>query len=243
MNIVSPSQKTVEKKPDSQTAKHLLPTMPYYYAALEPHIDERTMVLHHSKHHAAYVEKLNAALAKFPELQDKPALWLLLNLDKIPESIRDAVHHNAGGHVNHSLFWKSMSPTSAGTPLGSLADAITHDFGSFEIFKERFVEAGIAVFGSGWVWLVRTQSEGGKLSIVATAGHDHPLMQGHYPLLLNDVWEHAYYLKHENRREEYLRGWWSVVDWSEVSNRYQRSESSAAQRWENEGGHLLKPSL
>jgi Fe-Mn family superoxide dismutase len=207
--------------------KHLLPPLPYDAAALEPHIDARTMLLHHGKHHASYVEKLNEALQAFPDLQEKTALWLLLNWGKLPEAIGVTVRNNAGGHVNHSLFWQAMSAAGGGAPAGPLAEAIRHDFGSFELFKARFDQAGAALFGSGWVWLTRAQTNGGRLEVITTPGHDHPLMQGRFPLLLNDAWEHAYYLKHENRRAEYLNGWWAVVDWQEAARRYERADSFA----------------
>jgi len=206
--------------------KHLLPPLPYEHAALEPHIDAHTMVLHHDKHHAAYVAGLNSALEKFPELQERRAFWLLLNLSKVPEKIRAAVRHSAGGHVNHSLFWRAMSPTGDRSPKGLLADAIKRDFGGFEQFKTRFDDAGVKLFGSGWVWLARTQRDGGKLEICTTSGHDNPLMQGRFPLLVNDVWEHAYYLKHENRRLDYLNAWWAVADWQEAARRFALPEDS-----------------
>jgi Fe-Mn family superoxide dismutase len=201
-------------------SKHLLAPLPYDHAALEPHIDARTMLLHHGKHHASYVEKLNAALEAFPDLQQKTALWLLLNLGKLPKDIRLAVRNNAGGHVNHSLFWQAMSPAGGGAPSGPLADAIKRDFGGLEKFKARFDDAGEKLFGSGWVWLARTQQDGGKLEVCTTSGHGNPLMQGRFPLLLNDAWEHAYYLKHENRRADYLNGWWPVVNWREAARRF-----------------------
>lgn len=203
-------------------SKHALPSLPYDSAALEPYIDSHTMALHHDKHHANYVNNLNAALDKHPELYERSAEWLLCNLDQIPADIRTAVHHNAGGHVNHSLFWQMMSPTGGGVS-GPLADALTRDFGGFEQFKCEFDEAGEKHFGSGWVWLVRDQDNAGKLKILTTAGHDHPLMQGHIPLLVNDVWEHAYYLKYENRRDDYLQEWWSIVHWEEVARRFEES--------------------
>jgi superoxide dismutase, Fe-Mn family len=233
----------VATHPGGGVAKHLLPPLPYDYAALEPHIDARTMMLHHDKHHASYVEKLNTALQPFPELRGKTALWLLLNADQLPQEIRGAVRSSAGGHVNHSLFWRAMSPVSnqgGGMPAGPLADAIKHDFGSFDLFKARFDKAGATLFGSGWVWLARAQNDGGRLEVITTSGHDNPLMQGHFPLLLNDVWEHAYYLKHENRRADYLRAWWQVVNWQEAARRYERSDHSAEQRWDADGGRPLK---
>lgn len=226
--------------PGGGVSKHLLPPLPYDHAALEPHIDARTMTLHHDKHHVSYVEKLNTALETFPDLQQKTALWLLLNVGKLPKDIRVAVRNNAGGHVNHSMFWQAMSPSGGGEPTGALADAIKRDFGGLEKFKVRFDEAGEKLFGSGWVWLARTQKDGGRLEVITTSGHDNPLMQGCFPLLLNDVWEHAYYLKHENRRADYLNGWWPVVNWQEAARRYERSDHSTEQRWEADGGHLLK---
>ncbi|MEK7230850.1 MAG: superoxide dismutase [Pseudomonadota bacterium] len=221
-------------------SRHLLPALPYDHAALEPHIDARTMTLHHDKHHASYVENLNSALEKYPELRERTAIWLLLNPSKIPEEARTAVRNNAGGHVNHSLFWRAMSPGGGGEPTGTLADAIKRDFGGLEKFKARFDEAGGRLFGSGWVWLARTQQDGGKLEVFTTSGHGNPLMQGHFPLLVNDVWEHAYYLKHENRRADYLKGWWSVVNWREVARRFEHSELSPERRWEGDGGLVLR---
>jgi len=220
--------------------KHLLPPLSYEYAALEPHIDARTMMLHHDKHHASYVANLNSALEDFPELQERTASWLLLNLSRVPGNIRGTVSHSAGGHVNHSLFWRAMSPTGDDAPAGLLADAIRRDFGGVEQFKARFDEAGAKLFGSGWVWLARTQREGGKLEVATTSGHDNPLIQGHFPLLVNDVWEHAYYLKHENRRADYLKSWWSVVNWEEVAHRFGRSDRRAGGNWETEDGDLFE---
>ena len=155
------------------------------------------MMLHHGKHHASYVEKLNTALEKFPELQGRTAIWLLLNLSKVPKEIRTTVRQNAGGHVNHGLLWRAMSPAGAGAPAGALADAIRRDFGSVEKLKARFAEVGEQRFGSGWVWLARTHLEGGRLQVLSTFGHENPMLQGHYPILVNDVWEDAYYLKYE----------------------------------------------
>lgn len=214
--------------------KHLLPPLPYDFAALEPTINARTMLLHHGKHHAAYVDNLNTMLEAFPVLQQKTALWLLLNLDKLPIDIRVAVRNNAGGHVNHSLFWQTMTPTNGGSaPTGPLAEAIERDFGSFEMFKARFDKAGETLVGSGWVWLVK---DGGPLEIITTADHDNPMTRGYFPILVNDVWEHAYYLKYENRRGEYLKGWWPVVNWQEAARRYAQSGHFAEQRWAVEGG-------
>ena len=230
---------TLEKVP----SKHLLPALPYSHAALEPHIDARTMTLHHDKHHASYVENLNSALEKYPELRERTAIWLLLNPGEIPEAARTAVRNNAGGHVNHSMLWRAMSPSGGGEPSGALADAIKRDFGGLEKFKARFDEAGAKLFGSGWVWLARTQQDGGKLEVYATSGHGNPLVQGHFPVLLNDVWEHAYYLKHENRRGDYLKGWWSVVNWIEAARRFESSDLSPERRWESEGGLVLQETI
>jgi Fe-Mn family superoxide dismutase len=236
-NVMSrPSDALTPREP--VPAKHLLPPLPYDYAALEPSIDARTMMLHHDKHHASYVEKLNAALEKFPELHERTAVWLLLNLIKVPKEIRTAVRHNAGGHVNHSLFWRAMSPSGVDAPAGPLADAIVRDFGSLEQLKARFAEVGQQRFGSGWVWLARTQLDGGRLQVISTFGHENPLLRGHYPILVNDVWEHAYYLKYENRRADYLKDWWAVANWEEAAQRYEGSDHSARD-WEAEGGRLL----
>ena len=220
--VITPDD-DVAMHPEAGVSKHLLPPLPYDHAALEPHIDARTMMLHHGKHHASYVENLNAALEAFPDLQQKTALWLLLNAGRLPKSMRASVRNNAGGHVNHSLFWQAMSPLGGGAPSGPLADAIEHDFGSFDLFRARFDKAGATLFGSGWVWLATARKGGGRLEVITTSGHDNPLMQGRFPLLLNDAWEHAYYLKHENRRADYLNGWWPVVNWQEAARRYERS--------------------
>jgi len=223
--------------------KHRLPPLNFDHAALEPCIDSRTMRLHHDIHHGSYVEKLNAVLEKFPELSDSPALWLLRNLDKVPEEIRDAVHHNAGGHVNHSMFWRAMKPGAAREPGGRLRAAIDRDFGSVAKFKARFEEAGAALFGSGWVWLARTRQDVDRLEVVTTSGHDHPMMQDRFPLLVNDVWEHAYYLRYENRRADYLKAWWSLVNWEEAARLLDLSSDSAEELWEAEGGLLLKTQM
>jgi superoxide dismutase, Fe-Mn family len=197
---------------------HTLPPLPYAPAALEPHIDAQTMEIHHGKHHNAYVTNLNAALEKAPELAGKSLDDLLRNLASVPEAVRTAVRNNGGGHWNHSQFWPSMSPNGGGAPSGKLADAISSAFGDFEKFKEAFNAAGAGRFGSGWVWLV---NEGGKLAITSTPNQDNPLMDGKpAPLLGNDVWEHAYYLKYQNRRPDYLKAWWNTVNWGEVEKRY-----------------------
>lgn len=215
------------KRAQAQPMKHLLPPLPYDAAALEPHIDSRTMILHHDQHHAAYVKALNLALESAPGLiQEKSAEWLLRNLSQVPENIRTDVRHNAGGHVNHSLLWKAMAPNGVGTPTGPLAEAINKDFGSFRKFKLEFEQAGSKLFGSGWVWLVKGRHGAEKLEVITTSGHDNPLMQGDFPLLVNDVWEHAYYLKHENRRPEYLKGWWPLVNWEEAARRLASSRQA-----------------
>ena len=206
--------------------KQQLPPLKYDYAALEPHIDARTMILHHDNHHASYVKKLNEALEKFPEFQDKSAAWLLCNLDELPASIKTAVHHNAGGHVNHSMFWNAMKPSSANEPKGPLREAINRDFGSFADFKKCFEDEGAKVFGSGWVWLVCSLKNGANLQVITTSGHDNPLMKNLLPVLLNDVWEHAYYLRYESRRPDYLKAWWSVVDWDYASMCFEKKSLS-----------------
>ena len=192
---------------------HQLPPLPYDFAALEPHIDAQTMQIHHGKHHQGYVNNLNAALEKHPELQGKTAEDLIRNLSAIPEGIRTAVRNNGGGHANHSMFWKLMGPKAGGAPTGPVANAINASFGSFDAFKEQFAKAGMGRFGSGWAWLV---DAGGKLVIESTANQDSPIMEGKKPILGVDVWEHAYYLKYQNRRADYLSAWWNVVNWAEV---------------------------
>jgi Fe-Mn family superoxide dismutase len=214
--------------------KHLLPALPYDYAALEPHIDARTLELHHGKHHAGYVANLNAALELLPGLRARPAIWLLRNLAKVPAAARAAVRNNAGGHVNHSMYWRAMSAAGGGAPAGPLADALRRDFGSVEKFKAEFDAAGAKLFGSGWVWLARTQRDGGKLLVLTTPGHDNPLQQDMSPILVNDLWEHAYYLKHQNRRPEYLAGWWQVANWREAERRFAAGKSAAGQFREDE---------
>jgi Fe-Mn family superoxide dismutase len=194
-----------------------LPPLPYPTNALEPHIDAQTMEIHHGKHHAAYVNNLNAAVEKAPELQGKSLDDLLKNLNAVPEAVRTAVRNNGGGHWNHSMFWQVMAPNAGGAPTGKLADAINASFGDFEKFKEQFNAAGAARFGSGWAWLVK---DGGKLAIVSTPNQDNPIMDGKpAPLLGLDVWEHAYYLKYQNRRPDYVSAWWNVVNWGAVSKR------------------------
>ena len=196
-----------------------LPPLPYGYAALEPHIDEQTMRIHHDKHHAAYVNNLNAALEGHAEPASKSIEALIGNLAAIPEAIRTAVRNNGGGHYNHTLFWEIMAPGGAQAPEGKLADAIGATFGGFDAFKEQFTKAGMGRFGSGWAWLSR--SADGKLAIESTPNQDCPVMEGRYPVMGCDVWEHAYYLKYQNRRPDYLAAWWNVVNWSVVGERYQ----------------------
>jgi len=196
---------------------HEVPPLPYDYAALEPHIDSQTMHLHHDKHHLAYVTNLNAALEKAPELQNKSAEELLKNLNAVPEAVRTAIRNNGGGHVNHTMFWKIMGPNAGGNPTGEIADAINSTFGDFNTFKEKFNEAGIKQFGSGWAWLVKGSD--GKLTITSSPNQDNPMSNGQFPVMGNDVWEHAYYLKYQNRRADYLKEWWNVVNWTEVNRR------------------------
>jgi len=196
---------------------HSVPPLPYDYNALEPHIDEQTMRIHHDKHHAAYVNNLNAALEKHPELQNKSAEDLVKDINSIPEAIRGAVRNNGGGHVNHTMFWEIMGPGKGGEPTGRVAEAITSTFGSFDTFKTQLNDAGVKRFGSGWAWLVNA---GGKLSIESTANQDNPMMEGKTPLLGVDVWEHAYYLKYQNRRPDYLAAWWNVINWDAVNKRF-----------------------
>ncbi len=193
-----------------------VPPLPYDYAALEPHIDEATMRLHHDKHHQAYVDKANAALAG-TEWEDRPVEDVLRNLDALPEDKRPAVRNNGGGHANHALFWEIMSPDGGGEPEGELAAAIESTFGGLDALKTAVNEAGVNRFGSGWAWLVR---DGSSLAVSSTANQDSPLMEGQTPLLGIDVWEHAYYLRYQNRRPEYLDAWWNVVDWRTVARRF-----------------------
>jgi superoxide dismutase, Fe-Mn family len=197
-----------------------LPPLPYDYAALEPYIDAETMKLHHDKHHQTYITNANGALEKHPELASKTADELLADLNAIPEDVRTVLRNNAGGHSNHSMFWSIMGP-AGGAPTGALADQIKADFGDFEAFKKTFNETTAKQFGSGWGWLV---FKGGKLAIITTPNQDSPLSLGLYPILGNDVWEHAYYLKYQNRRPEYLAAWWNVVNWSEVAKRFETAK-------------------
>ena len=195
-----------------------VPPLPYPFDALEPHIDKLTMEIHHDKHHGAYVTNLNKALESAPALQDKTVEELLAdNVSIVPENIRTAVRNNGGGHINHSMFWQIMAPKAGGNPVGNIAQAINSTFGSFDAFKEKFNAAGVGRFGSGWAWLVKT---GKGLEIVSTANQDSPVMEGKVPVMGLDVWEHAYYLKYQNRRPDYIGAWWNVVNWKEVEKRF-----------------------
>ncbi|HZO87936.1 MAG TPA: superoxide dismutase [Chthonomonadaceae bacterium] len=195
-----------------------LPPLPYPYNALEPTIDEETMHLHHDKHHAAYVNNLNAALKEAPEFFNKSIEEIVSNLNAVPENIRTAVRNNGGGHINHTMFWEIMRPGGSQTPTGALAQAINSTFGDVETLKKQVNDAGAKRFGSGWAWLVADNN--GNLSVISTANQDNPLMEGKNPILGVDVWEHAYYLKYQNRRPDYLAAWWNVVNWDEVGKRY-----------------------
>jgi superoxide dismutase, Fe-Mn family len=195
---------------------HQLPALPYGFDALEPHIDAQTMQIHHGKHHQTYVNNLNAALEKYPNLQGKSVEELLKDINSIPEDIRTAVRNNGGGHVNHTMFWQIMGPGTAGAPTGAIADVISSTFGGFDAFKEQLTKAAVGRFGSGWAWLTKS---GGNFAIESTANQDSPLMEGKTPVLGIDVWEHAYYLKYQNRRPDYIGAWWNVVNWAEVNKR------------------------
>ena len=195
-----------------------LPALLYATDALEPHIDKMTMEIHHGKHHNAYVTNLNKALESAPDLANKSVEELLANNCAIvPENIRTAVRNNGGGHINHSMFWRIMGPNGGGAPVGNLASAINSTFGSFDTFKEKFNAAGASRFGSGWAWLVKTA---GKIDIISTANQDSPVMDGKSPVMGLDVWEHAYYLKYQNRRPDYMNAWWNVVNWQEIEERF-----------------------
>jgi Fe-Mn family superoxide dismutase len=194
---------------------HKLPDLPYDTNALEPHIDAKTMSIHHGKHHQGYVNNLNAALEKYPDLQNEALVELLADLDAIPVDIRIAVRNNGGGHANHSLFWRCMSPQGGGEPQGNLAEAINKSFGSFDNFKEQFTKAAATRFGSGWAWLCVDGND--KLIVTSTPNQDNPISEGLVPILGLDVWEHAYYLNYQNRRPDYIAAWWNVVNWDEVA--------------------------
>ena len=194
-----------------------LPPLPYAHNALEPFIDEQTMQIHHGKHHQTYVNNLNAALEKYPELQGKPIEQLIADLNAVPEDIRTAVRNNGGGHANHAFFWTLMAPNAGGTPTGAVAEAIDAKFGSFDAFKEAFSKAGVGRFGSGWAWLIKS---GAGVEIVSTPNQDSPLMEGKTPVLGIDVWEHAYYLKYQNKRPDYIAAWFNVVNWDAVNTQF-----------------------
>ena len=196
---------------------HSLPPLPYPPDALEPHIDKQTMEIHHGKHHAAYVNNLNAALDKHPDLQSKSVEELIRGLSTVPEAIRTAVRNNGGGHANHTMFWQIMGPNAGGAPTGAIADAINGSFGSFDKLKEELKKAATGRFGSGWAWVIES---GGKLTVESTANQDSPLMEGKKIVFGVDVWEHAYYLKYQNRRPDYISAWWNVVNWDEVGKRF-----------------------
>lgn len=202
-------------------AKHELPALPYAFNALEPHFDALTMEIHHDRHHATYVNNLNAALEGHEALAAKSLEDLIANLDAIPEGIRTAVRNNGGGHANHSLFWTILSPNGGGEPTGEISSAIKETFGSYDEFKKMFADAAVKRFGSGWAWLV---VKDGKLAITSTANQDSPLMEGATPVLGLDVWEHAYYLKYQNKRPDYISAFWNVINWDEVNKRYQAAK-------------------
>jgi Fe-Mn family superoxide dismutase len=210
-----------------------VPPLPYAFDALEPYIDSKTMEIHHDKHHGAYVTNLNKALESAPDLQSKTVEQLLANNCAIvPDAIKTAVRNNGGGHINHTMFWKIMKPKGGGDPSGPIAQAITKTFGTFKDFQTKFNDAGVKQFGSGWVWLAGKQ--GGDVHIMSTPNQDNPISQGHFPIFGNDVWEHAYYLKYNNRRPEYLAAWWNVINWDEVNARYESFKS---------GKHVQEPAM
>ena len=202
-----------------------LPPLPYSSDALEPYIDRQTMEIHHDKHHGTYVKNLNAALEKYPELKSKSIEDLLRAINTVPADIRTAVRNNGGGHANHSMFWLIMAPNAGGQPTGAIADALKSSFGSFDTFKNEFTKAALGRFGSGWAWVV---DQGGRLVIESTANQDSPLMEGRKPVFGLDVWEHAYYLKYQNRRADYIEAWWNVVNWTEINKRLSREMAGAA---------------
>ncbi len=212
-----------ERKEDSETMAYELPSLPYDYNALEPYIDEETMHLHHDKHHQAYVNNLNAALQGQSQFDNMGIDELIRSLNSVPDNIRTTVRNNGGGHINHSMFWQIMKPNGGGEPTGDLASAISSAFGSFDQFKAAFNDAGAKRFGSGWAWLVIGTD--GKLAVTSTANQDSPLIDGLHPVMGNDVWEHAYYLKYQNRRPEYLAAWWNVVNWDEIAKRFAQGMS------------------
>ncbi len=202
-----------------------LPPLPYPADALEPYIDRQTMEIHHDKHHGTYVKNLNTALEKYPELQSKSIEDLLGGMNTVPADIRTAVRNNGGGHANHSMFWLIMAPNAGGPPTGTIADALKSSFGSFDTFRSEFAKAALGRFGSGWAWVLE---QGGRLVIESTANQDSPLMEGKRPVFGLDVWEHAYYLKYQNRRADYIEAWWNVVNWAEINKRLSREMAGAA---------------
>lgn len=218
----SPSAIEIAQAP---VEEFVLPPLPYAYDALEPYIDQQTMVLHHDKHHAGYVKNLNEAIANYPDLQDQSVETLLQNIESLPEAIRNTVRNNGGGHANHTLFWESMTPDASGMPSGAIAQAITDQFGDFAAFQEAFNTTGKDQFGSGWAWLVLNSE--GELEVTSTANQDSPIMSGAQPLLGNDVWEHAYYLSYQNKRGDYLNAWWNTVNWDVVNERYEEAIATA----------------
>jgi Fe-Mn family superoxide dismutase len=216
--ILPVKNKKVHTRRNFIMAKHELPALPYAHNALEPHIDAQTMEIHHGRHHNTYVTNVNGALDGHDDLQSKSIEDLISNLDAVPESIRGAVRNNGGGHANHSLFWQIMSPNGGGNPTGAIGEAINSTFGSYDKFKEELTKAGLTRFGSGWAWLV---VDGGKLAITSTPNQDSPLMEGKTPVLGVDVWEHAYYLKYQNKRPDYLGAFFNVINWDEVNKRFE----------------------
>ncbi len=222
----SVSRIVAQATPDTGSGPHTLPPLPYDYAALEPHIDAQTMTIHHDKHHAAYVKNLNLALDGLTDLQGLTAEELIQNLDQVPEDKRTAVRNNGGGHVNHTMFWEIMGPDGGGEPTGAFAEALTESFGDFAAMQDAVNKAGVGRFGSGWAWVV--VGEDGKLAVTSTPNQDNPIMAGiaevpGTPVLGVDVWEHAYYLKYQNKRADYLAAWWNTVNWEAVNTRYEQA--------------------
>ena len=211
----------VAKAQDEPQGPFELPPLPYDYDALEPYIDAETMMFHHDKHHLGYTKKLNKAVSQYPQLANQSAEDILRNIKDVPSDIMQTVCNNGGGYVNHKMFWEIMSPDGGGEPMGQIATAITEAFGSFTAFKEEFERVGSNQFGSGWAWLVLDSND--RLQVIGTANQDSPFMEGMYPIMGNDVWEHAYYLKYRNKRTEYLKNWWNVVNWNEVNKRYEQA--------------------
>jgi Fe-Mn family superoxide dismutase len=216
--VSRPLDRSFPTEEDDSMAEYTLPPLPYDYGALEPHIDARTMEIHHTKHHQTYITNLNNALKDHPQQQNKTIEDLIGHLDAVPEAIRTAVRNNGGGHANHSLFWQLMKPGGGGEPAGPLGQAVNSELGGFAGFKDSFTKAALGRFGSGWAWLVLGKD--GRLSVQSTANQDSPIMEGLTPLLGLDVWEHAYYLKYQNRRADYITAWWNTLNWDEVARRY-----------------------